>query len=1004
MALGKTAPSGTNAEASVQIGIVGMTCASCALRIEKGLARLEGVDDVRVNFGTEKATVRFDANAMDPSQIVAKIEDVGYKAITSTMRLRPVEAWSEARAEEAGAIMAAMPGIVAVRFEAAAGLLVAQYLPDTVGVADVRRSLKDRGLVTEDVGQEKDALQEARAHEILGWLRRFVAGAVVSLPLAIGLVSRVAGHPVLMDPWLQWGLATIVQAYVGGFYYVDSFHNLKNRNANMSVLVALGTSAAYVLSAALTLSGSRHVLYFDDAALVLTLVSLGKYIEARAKGASSSAMKQLMGLSPKEAHVLVDGAETAMAVDDIEPGMELVVRPGEKIPADGVVVGGRSRVNESMLTGEPVPVAKSVGDEVAGATLNQTGMLRVKALKVGRDTALSQIVAAVESAQAQKAPVEALADRISGIFVPVVLMIAVVTFAVWAFATGNVIHAILPAVTVLVVACPCALGLATPTAVTAGVGVGARRGILIRGGEYLEAAAAINAVVFDKTGTITRGRPTVSEVRAVDRSDEQGVRALQWAAAVERFSEHPFGRALVEAAHDRGLKIPQASDFDAVVGHGVSGLVEGRRVLVGNARALDGIGAVPEALEEAARQWESDGQSAIYIAVDGRVVGAAAIADAVKDTAQEAVRALQQDGIAVYLLTGDNHRVAVAVARQVGIPVEHVRAGVLPEGKGAAIAALRADGLRVAMVGDGINDAPALATADLGIAIGTGTDVAIAAAGITLMSGDVRGVAGGLRLARKTLGKIRQNLFWAFIYNIILIPVAAIGWLAPVFSGAAMAMSSILVTSNSALLNRANPYAGLTETEARWEAEAGLTSDVDEAGMGEPDVSATDPVCGMTVRVRDAAGRFTYQGESYYFCAKSCLEEFREDPERFLRGERIEMAEPTAGTAIDPVCGMTVTIGQEAARHTHNDTTYYFCARSCQEDFVADPERFLSRSPTGAEEVRTAVDPVCGMTVMRESAAARLDWEGTTYLFCGSGCLKAFVADPERYTKTGTDD
>ena len=995
MALGKTAPPDRAAETSVQIGIVGMTCASCALRIEKGLSRLEGVDGVRVNFGTEKATVRFDAKAVDPSRIVAKIQDVGYKAITSTMRLRAVEPWSEAKAAEAQSIIAAMPGIVTVRFEATSDLLVAQYLPDTVGSADVRRALKDHGLTTEDVGQEKDALHEARAHEIRGWLRRFMVGAVVSLPLAIGLVSRIAGHPILMNPWLQWGLATIVQAYVGGFYYVDSFHNLKNRNANMSVLVALGTSAAYVLSAGLTLAGSRHVLYFDDAALVLTLVSLGKYIEARAKGASSSAMKELMGLSPKEAHVVVDGVETSMAVDDIEPGMELVVRPGEKIPIDAVVTGGRSRVDESMLTGEPVPVSKAVGDEVVGATLNQTGMLRIKALKVGRDTALAQIVASVESAQAQKAPVEGLADRIAGIFVPVVLVIAVVTFAVWALVTGNVIHAILPAVTVLVVACPCALGLATPTAVTAGVGVGARRGILIRGGEYLEAAAGINAVVFDKTGTITRGRPSVSEVRAVGGGEGDGSRVLQWAAAVERFSEHPFGQALVEAARDRGLPVPEASDFDATVGRGVSGLVDGHRVQVGNVRALADDGVVGEALEETARAWEADGQSVVYVAVDGQVVGAAAISDAIKDTAAEAVRALQHDGLAVYLLTGDNRRVAEAVARRVGIPDGHVRAEVLPEAKGAAVAALRAGGLRVAMVGDGINDAPALATADLGIAIGTGTDVAMAAAGITLMSGDVRGVAGGLRLARKTLGKIRQNLFWAFIYNVILIPVAAVGWLAPVFSGAAMAMSSILVTSNSALLNRVNPYAGLTETEARWAAADGADADAS--------ATASDPVCGMTVRVGDAAGRFTYQGETYYFCAKSCLEEFREDPERFLKGERIEMAEAEAGTAVDPVCGMTVKIGQEAARHTHEGITYYFCARSCHEEFQADPERFLKRSGGDTEAIRTAVDPVCGMTVMRESAAARLDWEGTTYLFCGSGCLKAFVADPDAYKKTGTD-
>ncbi len=1002
MAVKSTLSGETTADPAVQIGIVGMTCASCALRIEKGLARLEGVDAVHVNFGTEKATVHFDPQAVDPARIVAKIQDVGYKAITDTMRLKPVETLSEDAVQHGQALLAAIPGIVGVRFEATSSAFVAQYLPETVRPADVRRHLKEQGLPTEDLGQEHDALQEARAHEIRGWLWRFLVGALFSLPLAIWLISRLAGHPVLADVWLQWALATVVQAYVGGFYYVDSFHNLKNRNANMSVLVALGTTAAYGLSVGLVLAGSHRMLYFDDAAIVLTLVSLGKFIEARAKGATSIAMKQLMGLAPREAHVVRDGVEASIPIDDVELGMELVVKPGEKIPTDGVVIAGRSRVDESMLTGEPVPAAKAVGDQVVGATLNQTGMLRLKVLKVGRETALAQIVAAVESAQAQKAPVEALADRISGIFVPVVLGIALLTFILWALVTGHLAAAILPAVTVLVVACPCALGLATPTAVTAGVGVGARRGILIRGGEYLEAAARINAVVFDKTGTLTRGKPSVTAMQLADPALADTNRLLQWAGAVEQFSEHPLGQAVVDAARDRGLKLPPATDFEAVVGRGVQAQVEGRPVQVGSRKALRDAGIPVDALADTTMAWEADGQSAVFVAVDGRLAGALAIADAIKDTAGEAVQALQHDGVQVYLLTGDAHRVAEAVARQVGIPADHVRAEVLPTDKGAAVAALRAEGLRVAMVGDGINDAPALAVADLGIAIGTGTDVAMAAAGITLMSGDVRGVAAGLRLARKTLGKIHQNLFWAFIYNIILIPVAALGWLAPVLSGAAMAMSSILVTSNSALLNRANPYTGLTETEARWtaELEAAETDRSAPKREAEP-TTAVDPVCGMTVKVGDEAGRFTYQGETYYFCAKSCLEEFREDPERFLKGDRITMAEHGVGTAIDPVCGMTVTIGEEADRHTYNGTTYYFCAKACGEEFRADPARFLTKGSGDTEAPRTAVDPVCGMSVMRETAAARLDWDGTTYLFCGQGCLQAFVADPAAYTGGG---
>lgn len=982
----------------IHVGIVGMTCASCALRIEKGVGRMEGVDAIHVNFGTEKASIAFDPDTADPAGIVARIQDVGYKAITDTMRLRTVAALEAPELTQATDLVAELPGVISVRFEESSSTFVIQHLPETIRAADVRRALKEAGFVTEDVGQVRDALQEAREREIRGWLNRVVVGAVFSVPLAISMVAGLFHVEILANGWLEWALATVVQAYVGGFYYIDSYHNLANRNANMSVLVALGTSAAYVLSAALVLTRTHPGLYFGDAAIVLTLVSLGKLIEARAKGATSSAIRQLIGLAPREAHAMVDGEEAAIPIDDVELGMELIVRPGEKIPTDAVVVSGRSRVDESMLTGETLPVAKAAGDEVVGATLNQTGMLRVKAVKVGRETALAQIVAAVEAAQAEKAPVEGLADRISGIFVPIVIGIALVTFLVWGLLTGNFVHAILPAVTVLVVACPCALGLATPTAVTAGVGVGARRGILIRGGEHLEAAARINAVVFDKTGTITRGKPSVTDVSvASDHIDEREL--LRLAAAAERFSEHPLGRAVVEAARDRGIKLPEATDFSAQAGHGVAATVEEHRVMVGSERALFESQIPVDALVDRTATWANDGKSPVYVAMDGNLAGALAVADAVKDTAAEAIQALQADRVAVYLLTGDAERVALAVAREVGIPADHVRAQVLPTQKGDVIAALRTEGLHVAMVGDGINDAPALATADLGIAIGTGTDVAIAAAGITLMSGDVRGVPAGLRLARKTLGKIHQNLFWAFIYNIVLIPVSALGWFAPVMSGAAMAVSSILVTTNSALLNRTNVYQGLTKTEERWEEDLSTERTAEtEAAEASSAATVIDPVCGMTVRVGDAAGRFTYNGETYFFCAKSCLEEFREDPERFLRGERIAMAEHAANTAVDPVCGMTVKIGEEADRHTYNGTTYYFCAKSCGEDFRADPERFLNDASRAQEAPRTGIDPVCGMTVMSDSAAARLDWGGKTYLFCGQGCLQAFVANSGQYT------
>ncbi len=883
----------TRHTAHVQVGISGMTCASCALRIEKGLSKFPGVADAHVNFGTEKATVTFDPTAVHLDTLMSKIQDIGYKAITDTMRLKPSESLEPSAADAVTQRLTTLEGVIQARYEGSAQSWVVTYLPESIRPADVRRQLKAWDVPTEDLSAQRDAAQEARQQEIRRWLVRFVVGGVFSLPLAIWLITRIAGVPILANPWLQFGLATVVQAYVGGFYYRDSYHNLKNKNANMSVLVAMGTTAAYGLSVGLLFAGARRALYFDDAAIVLTLISLGKLIEARAKGATSSAMKQLMGLAPRDAHVILGGAERSLSIDDVEPGMELVVRPGEKIPTDGIIVSGKSHVDESMLTGEPVPQTKAVGDPVVGATLNQTGTLRVKATKVGRDTALSQIIAAVEAAQAQKAPIEGLADRISGIFVPVVIAAALVTFGVWWLVMGHAVAAaLLPAVAVLVVACPCALGLATPTAITAGVGVGAKRGLLTRGGEHLEIARTINTVVLDKTGTVTRGKPAVTDVIAhPEATGPAGQEFVRWAAAVEAASEHPLGRAVVAFAQDHGLNVSEAVEFEAEPGRGVRAQVSGHAVMVGSRRAAEEALTRAADLTETIERLEREGKTPLYVVVDGTYAGLIAVADTIKDTAAEAIQALHADGVAVYLLTGDTRRVAEAVAAEVGIPADHVKAEVLPTQKAEVVQALKDQGRRVAMVGDGINDAPALATADLGIAIGTGTDVAMAAAGITLMSGDLRGVPASLRLSRQTMQKIRQNLFWAFFYNVILIPIAAVGWLAPVISGGAMAVSSILVTSNSALLKRYNPFGDMTATEDRWAAELAA----DEAAAPQPEgprQTAVDPVCGMTVTIGEEAGKTEYAGQTYYFCNTACQREFEADPRTYLppKGEPVEAA------------------------------------------------------------------------------------------------------------------
>ena len=929
------AQAGARSPVEIQVGIVGMTCASCAVRIERGVRGLGGVEGAAVSFGTERAVVRLDPDRADVGAVLAKIEDVGYRAITDTVRLEPASPPKDPQAVVAGLLGTA--GVIRARYEAPSGVVVAVYLPDTLTVGDVRRRLRALGVETRDPVRARDAGEAAREAEIAAWTRRFVAGAVLSAPLAAAAAFALFGvggslASALSGRWLELVLAAAVQGYVGWFYYVDAYKNLRGGGANMSVLVALGTSAAFVYSAAVVLGGGRAATYFDSSAVVLTLVSLGKLVEARAKGATSTAIRQLVGLAPRIAHVIGPDGERDLPLDDLEAGMEVSVRPGEAVPADGIVLSGATRIDESMLTGEPMPVGKRPGDGVVGATVNQTGALRVRVTRVGRETMLGQIVAIVEAAQAAKAPVERLVDRVAAVFVPVVIAIAALVFVAWLLATGQVGTALVPAVAVLVVACPCALGLATPTAIVAGTGVGARRGILLRGGEPLERAARIDTVVLDKTGTVTRGRPRLTDVEPVGGHDEAALLAL--AAGAEADSEHPLARAVVEGARDRRLAGTAVTDFVALPGQGVRGRTDGGEVLVGRLDWLAEAGVATATLAQVGEPLERDGKTPIYVALGGRPAGVLAVSDPIKETAAEAVEALARDGYRVYLLTGDRRRVAEAVADRVGIPRDRVMAQVLPADKAEVVARLRRDGAVVAMVGDGINDAPALATADLGVAIGTGADVAIAASGITLVAGDLRALVGALRLARATLGKIRQNLFWAFVYNIVLVPVAGLHLLQPVLSGAAMALSSVFVTTNSALLVRYDPMRGLTRTEERWaEEDARAAGDeADAGGRGGEDEGTgdrLDPVCGMLVTPGQEAARSTYDGVEYLFCNEACQVDFDADPERYRN-------------AVDPVCQMDVVIGREAAHLEHDGRVYVFCNEACRDEFAADPQRYLA--------------------------------------------------------------
>ncbi|WP_371731905.1 heavy metal translocating P-type ATPase [Thermaerobacter sp. PB12/4term] len=795
--------------AELTLPVEGMTCAACANRIEKGLKRLDGVMETAVNLATNRARVRFDPARVSAADMAARVRDLGYEVPMQQARLS-IEGMTCAscvnRVERA---LRQLPGVVDAAVNLATNTGTVRYVPGAVDVADMVRAVRDAGYEAnplEDTGDESDA---ARQREIRGWWNRFLLGAVLSLPLLVAMAGHVfKWHGPVMDVlsngWVQLALATPVQFYVGWVFYRDSYYNLKNRNANMSVLVALGTTAAYAYSLAAVLWPHLGIpgLYFETSALLITLVALGKYLEAVAKGRTSAAIKKLLGLQAKTARVIREGREQDIPVEAVEVGDIVVVRPGEKIPVDGVVVEGRSAVDESMLTGESLPVEKGPGDEVIGATVNTTGTFKFRATKVGKDTALAQIVRIVEDAQASKAPIQAFADRVSNYFVPAVIAIAVITFGAWHLLTRDFTSALLAATAVLVIACPCALGLATPTAVMVGTGRGAENGILFRGGEHLEATATLNAILLDKTGTITVGKPSVTDVVAVGMDEAELLRLV---ASAEKASEHPLASAIVDRAREDGLQLEEPGDFEAIPGHGVRAAVGGRQLHVGNRRLMERQGVDLAPVRDRIEALENQGKTVMMAAVDGRLAGLIAVADTIKENAPEAIAELQRMGLEVWMITGDNARTARAIARQAGIPEERVLAEVLPADKASKVRELQARGLKVAMVGDGINDAPALASADVGIAIGTGTDVAIEAADVTLMRGDLRGLVAAIDLSRATLAKIRQNMFWALIYNTLGIPVAALGYLSPVLAGAAMALSSVSVTTNSTLLKRFDP-------------------------------------------------------------------------------------------------------------------------------------------------------------------------------------------------------
>ncbi|MFB5662497.1 heavy metal translocating P-type ATPase [Alteribacillus sp. HJP-4] len=727
----------------ISLQISGMTCAACATKIEKRLSKMEGVSSATVNFALENVSVVYDHEQVTESDMLQTVKKLGY-------------------------------------------------------------SMKPQTSKAETANDKEKEIQHQSG--------KFIFSAILTLPLLWTMVTHFQFTSFLympdmfMNPWVQLVLATPVQFYVGAQFYKGAYKALRNKSANMDVLIALGTTVAFFYSIFLGwewfVGGQVGMpeLYFEAAAVIITLVILGKLFEVRAKGSTGQAIQKLLGLQAKTARVIRDGQELEIPIEEVIVGEMITVRPGEKIPVDGVIKQGHSAVDESMITGESIPVDKKEGDWTIGSTINKNGSLKIEATKVGRDTALSQIVKVVEEAQGSKADIQRIADKVSGIFVPVVVLIAIATFLVWYFIVdpGNFRAAVVPLITILVIACPCALGLATPTSVMAGSGRAAELGVLFKGGEHLENTRTIQTVVLDKTGTLTKGEPELTDVIVVSEYEEATV--LSYVGSAEKSSEHPLAEAIVKGVQEKGVSIDEPDEFEAIPGYGIRSIVKGKEVLVGTRKLMTKESINIGDFDTKMSSLEEQGKTAMLIAIDKELVGVVAVADTVKETSKAAIKRLHDLGLEVIMLTGDNQRTAKAIGKQVDI--DRVIAEVVPEQKAEEIKSIQKEGKKVAMVGDGINDAPALAVADIGMAIGTGTDIAIEAADITLMRGDLHSVANSIQLSDRTIRNIKQNLFFAFFYNSASIPIAALGLLAPWVAGAAMAFSSVSVVLNALRLQR----------------------------------------------------------------------------------------------------------------------------------------------------------------------------------------------------------
>lgn len=817
--------------ATQALNIEGMTCASCVQSVEKATKKLPGVQEANVNLATEKMNIRFDEHVVSIQDIQAAVDEAGYKALTDTEK----KSFTIAGMTCASCVQSVekatrkLDGVMEANVNLATEKMTVAYDPAVVSVSDITEAVAHAGYVAHEdletvdtADEEKDKKQQ----KIKSMWTRFLGSAIFTVPLFYISMGHMIGLPLpgvidlAVNPeWfslIQFILTVPVMIYGWKFFSVG-YKTLFKGNPNMDSLVALGTSAAFVYSLGATIavwlghSSYAGNLYYESAAVILTLITLGKYLEVRSMGKTSEAIEKLMGLAPKKAMVLRNGKEVEISVDEVVAGDIVIVKPGEKMPVDGIVVEGITSVDESMLTGESIPVEKNTGDHVIGASINKNGTIRYKATKVGKDTALSQIIKLVEDAQGSKAPIAKMADIISGYFVPIVIGIAIISGLAWYFGGGETgIFALTITISVLVIACPCALGLATPTAIMVGTGKGAENGVLIKSGGALETTHKVQTIVFDKTGTITEGQPKVTDIITVNAVTEDEL--LQLTASAEKGSEHPLGEAIVRGAEDKGLDFIKLETFDAIPGHGIEVTVDGKTLLAGNRKLMDDRNISLGELASTSDELAAEGKTPMYIALDNKLAGIIAVADTVKESSLKAIEKLHHMGIEVAMITGDNKGTAEAIAKQVGI--DRVLSEVLPEDKANEVKKLQAEGKKVAMVGDGINDAPALAQADIGIAIGSGTDVAMESADIVLMRSDLMDVPTAVELSKATIRNIKQNLFWAFAYNVLGIPFAMgifylLGGplLNPMLAGAAMSLSSVSVLTNALRLKRFKPSA-----------------------------------------------------------------------------------------------------------------------------------------------------------------------------------------------------